>query len=98
MQPPNSLCGKVEQLIPCVGKYKAGNQGRAWEITLNVKTCWGSQLGFGSLDLILEFLQPVAFSKASWDVLCAAPVLGSRCLQTEMRATGMNPRVKQESL
>lgn len=62
---PQILCGKVEQLIPCVGKYKTGNQGCAWEITLNVKTCWGSQLSFESLALILEFLQPVASSKAS---------------------------------
>lgn len=71
VEPSNSLCGKMEQLIPSVEKYKSWNQGSAWELTLNVKTYWGSQLFFGSLSLILEFLQPVTFCKAPlWCVAC----------------------------
>lgn len=55
--------------VPSVVKYKSWNQGYAWELILNVKTYWSSQLFFGSLSPILEFLQP--FCKASpWCVVC----------------------------
>lgn len=71
VEPSNTVCGKMKQLIPPTEKYKSWFQGYAWELILNVKTYWGSQLFFGSLGLILEFLQPVTFCKASsWYVAC----------------------------
>jgi len=70
-KPSSSVGGKMEQLIPSAEKHRSWNQDCAWELTLNVKAYWGSQLFFGFLGLILEFLQPVTFCEASpWCVVC----------------------------